>query len=108
MYDTKFLLLFALVGTVRGDVECNLSQEEIEEIQSYQDVVNQIIEATVSGSFKGETYNELAVFVDKFGARLSGTQALEDSIDYLLDRMNNTFDIENVHGEDVQVPHWER
>lgn len=108
MFDTKLLLLLLLIGTARSDDQCNLSQEEIEEIQSYQDVVNQIIEATTTGEFKGETFNELAVFVDKFGARLSGTQALEDSIDYLLERMNNTFGIENVHGEEVQVPHWER
>lgn len=104
---TKFFLPLLLLTTTRAQ-DCNLSQDEIDEIQSYQDVVNQIIEATTNGSFKGETFNELAVFVDTFGARLSGTQALEDSIDYLLERMNTTFDIENVHGEEVQVPHWER
>ncbi|KAJ8947303.1 hypothetical protein NQ318_004555 [Aromia moschata] len=87
--------------------DCNLSDDLIAEIQSYQSVVNQIINATINGQFKGETYNELAIFVDKFGNRFSGSQSLEDSIDYLLELMTE-YGLDNVHGEDVQVPNWVR
>lgn len=57
--------------------------------------------------FQGGTYKELAKFVDTFGARTSGTENLENSIDYALDLMKQ-YGLENVHGEEVQVPHWVR
>ncbi|XP_050518667.1 carboxypeptidase Q-like isoform X2 [Diabrotica virgifera virgifera] len=88
---------------------CKLSSDLVKEIRSYQGTVNQIINATTKGLFKGKTYDELAYFVDKFGARQSGSQALEDSIEYLLDLMQSTgYDLENVHGENVTIPHWIR
>lgn len=45
--------------------------------------------------------------MDTFGARVSGTDNLEDAIDYALDLMKD-YELENVHGEEVQVPHWVR
>lgn len=95
------------ISTNEVEDECNLSPKLIEEIKSYAPIVNQIINEATNGSFKGVTYDELAKFVDKFGGRLSGTKNMEDSIDYMLDLMQQ-YKLENVHGEDVSVPHWER
>ncbi|KAH7960461.1 hypothetical protein HPB49_020004 [Dermacentor silvarum] len=39
----------------------------------------------VHGDEQNVTYEELATFVDTFGARPSGSKSLEDSIDYMLD-----------------------
>lgn len=53
----------------------------------------------------GSTYNSLAKFVDKFGSRFTGTQNLEDAIDYML-RILKADGHDNVHSERVPVPHW--
>ncbi|XP_060527229.1 carboxypeptidase Q-like [Cylas formicarius] len=89
------------------DDDCDLPESLLEEIRAYKPTTDKIINSLTNGIFKGATYNELAKFVDKFGARLSGTQNLEDAIDYVLDLMKQN-NLENVHGEEVQVPHWER
>lgn len=49
----------------------------------------------------------MAQFVDTFGARVSGTDNLENAIDYVLAKMDEV-GLENVHGEKVLVPHWVR
>ncbi|XP_030764612.1 carboxypeptidase Q-like [Sitophilus oryzae] len=115
----KILLVFALpvfanskyVGNYYNNVieedSCNLSQELLDEIHSYEDTANKIINSLINGKYKGGTYKELAQFVDKFGARVSGTENLENAIDYALNLMTEN-DLENVHGEDVDIPHWVR
>ncbi|XP_031838226.1 carboxypeptidase Q-like isoform X2 [Nomia melanderi] len=60
-----------------------------------------------NSSFAGVTWRELAKFVDKFGPRFTGTETLEQSIDYVLNK-SIEFGLENVHGEPVTVPHWIR
>lgn len=44
---------------------------------------------------------------DKFGARMTGSQSLEDAIDYMVDEMHKA-GLDNVHTENATVPHWER
>lgn len=44
---------------------------------------------------------------DKFGARMTGSQSLEDAIDYMVDEMKKA-GLDNVHTENATVPHWER
>ncbi|KAF7278802.1 hypothetical protein GWI33_007953 [Rhynchophorus ferrugineus] len=116
---TKFIAILALpllvnckyIGSYKKDSvkydTCDLSQSLLNEIHSYEETANTIINTIVNGKYKGGTYKELAKFVDKFGARLSGTQNLENSIDYMLElmRANN---LDNVHGEEVYIPHWIR
>ncbi|KZC08566.1 Carboxypeptidase Q [Dufourea novaeangliae] len=79
----------------------------LQEIESYSSLVQTIINETTSGSFKGTTWNELANFVDKFGPRFTGTETLEQSINYVLNK-SHEFGLENIHGESVVVPHWVR
>jgi carboxypeptidase Q len=45
--------------------------------------------------------------VDRFGHRLSGSDALEHTIDWVMDQMRRD-GLQNVHGEPVMVPHWVR
>lgn len=84
-----------------------LDQKIIDEIQSYQDVANQIIAWSLHGRGQNQSYDRLATFTDKFGARLSGSKNLENSIDYMLDVLKED-GLENVHGETVNVTKWVR
>ncbi|XP_025163526.1 carboxypeptidase Q [Harpegnathos saltator] len=94
------------IVTAREDT-CHLPRALIEEIDSYAPIVQRIINETMRGSFKGTTWRDLAEFVDKFGPRFTGTQVLEDSIDYVLNK-SISLSLENVHGEVVTVPRWIR
>ncbi|CAH0717361.1 unnamed protein product, partial [Brenthis ino] len=85
---------------------CNLGALA-EEIASYDTVVSDIIDYVVSGPFKGKTYDELANFVDTFGARPSGSQTLEDSIDYMI-QLSREEEINDIVTEELEVPHWIR
>ncbi|KAK9510610.1 hypothetical protein O3M35_005355 [Rhynocoris fuscipes] len=86
---------------------CVISSNLKEEIRNYQPIVNKIIKTVTEGKLKGQTWQELATFIDKFGSRISGSKNLENAIDYMLQR-SKTFDLDNVHGEPVTVPHWVR
>lgn len=88
-------------------LKCNLTQKLKDEIKSYTPIVNRIIKSAVSGNSQGQTWKELANFVDTFGNRISGSQNLENAIDYMLNR-SISYGLENVHGEPVEVPHWVR
>lgn len=86
---------------------CHLSNTLIEEIDSYAPMVQRVINETMQGFFKGNTWQDLAMFVDKFGPRFTGTQVLEDAIDYVLNK-STSLGLENVHGEPATVPRWVR
>lgn len=76
-------------------------------IASYQTVVNAIVDAALNGDFNNVTWDQLSIFIDTFGNRISGSAKLERAIDYMLN-LCNSFDLENVHGENVSVPSWIR
>jgi carboxypeptidase Q len=65
---------------------------------------NRLLDAAVGDS---TAYTRLAELTDKFGHRISGSQALEDAISWILDRMK-TDGFASVRGEPVMVPHWVR
>lgn len=52
-------------------------------------------------------YQRLGRLCDTFGPRFSGTTNLEAAIDWTLGEMRQD-GLENVHGEEVMVPHWVR
>ncbi len=52
-------------------------------------------------------WDRLAEFVDGFGPRLSGTESLEASLDWILAGMADD-GLENVRAEPVMVPRWIR
>ncbi|KAG8301148.1 hypothetical protein J6590_059553 [Homalodisca vitripennis] len=91
------------------DLLCNtiLSSDLQSEVSGYKSTVNRIVSSVLSGSFRYRVNNELATFVDRFGNRLSGSENLENSIDYML-KLLESYQLDNVHGENVSVPQWNR
>lgn len=88
-------------------LKCNLPKNLLQEIAGYAGTANKIIKSLTEGKHKGSTYNGLAEFIDKFGNRVSGSKNLENAIDYMLNK-SVAYNLENVHGENVTVPHWVR
>lgn len=70
----------------------------------YRLQADRLIEGALSDS---AAYERLAELVDLFGHRFSGSQSLEDAIDWILEEMRSD-GLENVRGEEVMVPHWVR
>jgi carboxypeptidase Q len=71
---------------------------------AYRSSANRIIAAALADS---AAWNRAAALTDKFGHRLSGSQSLEDALDWIIAEMKRD-GLENVHGEPVTVPHWVR
>lgn len=112
-YVIVAVIIILYIKSVTCDVtnnyinECNLSDSLKKEIASYGPIVENIISIVVNGSLKSAVYNELAKFVDRFGARFSSTQNLENAIDYMVDVLQQN-NLDNVHTEEVQLPNWAR
>lgn len=70
----------------------------------YRPEATRLIQAALADSF---AWNRLATMVDRFGNRLSGSESLERTIDWVLDEMRRD-GLQNVRGEPVMVPHWVR
>src|SRR5271169_4740520 len=73
-------------------------------LSDYQSAADKLIRAATETDF---AYKRLAELCDTFGPRFSGTTNLEAAIDWALAKMKAD-GLENVHGEDVMVPHWVR
>ena len=71
---------------------------------TYHPIADSIINAALRDS---SAWNRLAEMTDKFGNRLSGSEALEHTLDWVLDQMRHD-GLQNVRGEPVMVPHWVR
>ncbi|KYM96205.1 PREDICTED: carboxypeptidase Q-like [Cyphomyrmex costatus] len=102
-----WLLCVQSMITAHDQSTCYLPNNLIEEIDSYAPTVQRIINESMQGSFKGATWQDLATFVDEFGPRFTGTQVLEDAIDYVLNK-SISLGLDNVHGEPATVPRWVR
>lgn len=70
----------------------------------YRPAADSLIRAALSDS---TVWHRLAYMGDRFGPRLSGTEGLERAIDWILDEMAADR-LENVRGEEVMVPNWNR
>src|SRR5580658_6231858 len=71
---------------------------------SERSAADRLIDAGADSTFP---YERLARLCDTFGPRFSGTTNLEAAIDWILAEMKRD-GLENVHGEEVMVPHWVR
>jgi len=72
--------------------------------ESYAAEAKRITDACLTNA-KG--FERLAELCDTFGPRFTGSQNLEDAIDWILEKMEED-GLANVHGEKVKVPRWVR
>lgn len=88
--------------------KCRLVRSLRDEIASYRPVVDRVLSYVQDQKgYKGRTWTALSKFTDTFGSRLAGTQNLENSIDFMLNRLR-TSDLDNVHAERVVFTGWQR
>jgi carboxypeptidase Q len=73
-------------------------------LDPYREPAARLVGEALSSSF---AWDRLALIGDTFGNRLSGSQALEDAIQWALAEMKKD-GLDNVHTEPVKVPHWVR
>ena len=98
----RFRLLISFVAAL---VASSASAQATDPIAAkYSADADRLIDAALKDS---AAWNRLAQLTDTFGHRLSGSQALESAIDWVLAEMKKD-GLDNVHGEAVKVPHWVR
>ncbi len=73
-------------------------------LEPYREPAGRLIGAALATDF---AWQRLALIGDTFGPRLSGSQALEDTIQWAVQEMKKD-GLENVHTEPAKVPHWVR
>lgn len=73
-------------------------------ITRYQAVADRLTSAALADS---AAWHKIAELADRFGHRISGSAALEQAHDWILERMKAD-GLENVRGEPVMVPRWVR
>ena len=98
----RFRLLAALAVSLAASVASAQTPDPI--AVKYSADADRLIDAALRDS---AAWNRLALLTDTFGHRLSGSQALENTIDWVLAEMKKD-GLENVRGEAVKVPHWVR
>jgi len=88
--------------------ENELTQDEKDEIHGYQADVTAIVEMfKEGGKLHNRAYNDLVKLVDRWPQRPSGSEALEESIDYMLEELRKA-PLDKVWAEQVMVPYWIR
>ncbi|MCC7194629.1 MAG: M20/M25/M40 family metallo-hydrolase [Gemmatimonadaceae bacterium] len=70
----------------------------------YRATTQRIVEAALSDS---AAWNRIAELTEKFGSRFSGSEGLEQAIDWIVAQMKAD-GLVNVRGEPVMVPRWVR
>ncbi len=94
--------LFAVFFTTAIGLPMSASAQEL--ASSYRDDANRLIDAALANH---DAFERLTELVDKFGHRVSGSVALEQAIDWIMEEM--TADgLDRVAGDMVMVPHWVR
>ena len=98
----SFLLLAVVCSSTAAPTAhpkpVQLEKKIVEEIQSYQNVADDIINYSLHGPGENQSYNRLALFTDMFGSRISGSENLENAIDYMLVQLEKDGQ-QNVHGD---------
>jgi carboxypeptidase Q len=96
-----FLVLFLSVFSAS---RLAAQQDSATIVQAHKATVEKIIRMALSDSL---AFKRLATMCDTYGARLSGTENLERSIDWVLAELKKD-NFQNVRGEPVMVPRWVR
>lgn len=98
---SKFYLLILFCLTSFGST---VSAQSSVDIDSYQDEALKIIDTAMNNE---NAFQRLTYFVDKFGHRFSGSESLENSIDWIVSEMKDQ-PFDDVYTQKVMVPHWVR
>jgi carboxypeptidase Q len=93
LLTTSFLLLPGGARAQRADLP-----------QETRDAAQRLMEAALKGPV---AWDRLADFVDTFGSRVSGSEALEAALDWILGEMEED-GLENVRAEPAMIPRWIR
>jgi carboxypeptidase Q len=96
------MLLICLLPVLGTPAPADAQGRDIE--ASYRSAANRIIDAALADSF---AFERLSVLVDRFGHRFSGSESLEQALDWIIAEMQRD-GLANVRGEPVMVPHWVR
>lgn len=75
--------------------------------EEYRDVANALIAEATKQEHMDEMWHRLAELTDYYPHRLSGSEMLEDAIDWMYDGLNED-GFQNVRKQEVMVPHWVR
>jgi carboxypeptidase Q len=93
-----FLLGFAVARSSPAD------GDESSIAETFRATADQLIAAATQDS---AAYDRLTLLVDTFGHRFSGSESLENSLDWIIKEMVED-GLENVRGQPVRVPRWVR
>ncbi len=74
-------------------------------IHSYKNEARQIIQAALEDD---QGWKRLTHFVDKFGARITGSESLANSIDWIVQKMRADGELDNIRKQRVMVKRWVR
>jgi len=81
-----------------------VSAQRTDLVRDYRAAADRLIDAALADS---SGFGRLTVMTDRFGHRLSGSEGLERSLDWILEEMRRD-GLDNVRGEPVMVPRWVR
>ena len=98
----RSIVILLLLCSVIGVDYTLLAQES--DISSYRQEANRIINTALDGN---ERFDYLTLFGDTFGHRFSGSESLENSIDWIVKEMKED-GFDRVFTQEVMVPHWVR
>lgn len=99
------LLSIFLIISCTTTNEAAVQNSEPDWTEEYRDIAEQII--AYSQSDQTKFWERLAYMTDYYPHRLSGSQMLEDAIDYTYDLLQED-GFKNVRKQEVMVPHWVR
>lgn len=94
-----FILFLSGLFLVNGETKSPRTTEKDSFVAAQK-----LMQAATNSDF---AFERLALLCDKFGPRFSGSTNLEAAIDWTIAEMKRD-GLENVHGEEVSVPHWVR
>ena len=94
--------ILALFVATAPNVPVSVSAQQL--ANAYRDDANRLIDAALANH---DAFARLTELVDKFGHRVSGSVALEQAIDWIIEQMEAD-GLDRVVGDPVVVPHWVR
>lgn len=100
----KYILLLIGLLSIQTISTVVNAQSAQTDFSSHRDEAKKLIEAATNDE---EAFQRLTYFVDKFGHRFSGSESLENSIDWIVSEMRQQ-PFDKVKTQKVMVPHWVR